>query len=341
MTQHPGPEAGDGTLDTPARYAQAVRDALAGHPDAEELLDDLDDHLAEIAAESDVPLEERLGPPAAYAEELAAAYGGRPASRQKRRLRPVGRLRDLHATLMGKDAYRGFLGLLRELRPGWWVLRGYLLAMILAGFADDRVLPGDALGWLLVLAFVAASVWWGRSARGRLALPVTLLANAGAVVALLIGVAIADRPALDERHLADGSGPVMVETVSGLGGDVYNIKPYAKDGTPLTDVYLYDQNGRPLTTDPEAHGYTVDRSCGEPILNRYPLPLVEETEPDSGVARSPSCATAAPAAPASSPAPAPVPSADSGQAPPRTRSPEPSGRPSGPPSGVPSPEPSG
>ncbi|WP_245899338.1 hypothetical protein [Nonomuraea indica] len=170
MTQHLGPEAGDGPLDTPARYAQAVRTALAGHPDAEELLDDLDDHLAEIAAESEVPLVERLGPPAAYAEELVAAYGGRPASRQKRRLRPLERLRDLHVNLMGKGPYRGFVGFLPELRPGWWVLRGYLLAMILAGFADDLVVPGDALGWLLVVAFAAASVWWGRSARGRLAL---------------------------------------------------------------------------------------------------------------------------------------------------------------------------
>lgn len=314
MTQHLGPEAGDGPLDTPARYAQAVRTALAGHPDAEELLDDLDDHLAEIAAESEVPLVERLGPPAAYAEELVAAYGGRPASRQKRRLRPLERLRDLHVTLMGKGPYRGFVGFLPELRPGWWVLRGYLLAMILAGFADDLVVPGDALGWLLVVAFAAASVWWGRSARGRLALPLTLLADGAAVLALLVWLAIADRPAPDERYMADGSGPVMMETVSGLTGDVYNIKPYAKDGTPLTDVYLYDQNGRPLTTDPEAHGYTVDRSCGEPILNRYPLPLVEETEPESGVTRIPSCPTAGPAARAWPSVPS-VPTTRAGEAP--------------------------
>ncbi|MEV0351882.1 hypothetical protein AB0H88_39465 [Nonomuraea sp. NPDC050680] len=32
---------------------------LAGHPEHEELLEDLDDHLAQIAAESDAPLGER------------------------------------------------------------------------------------------------------------------------------------------------------------------------------------------------------------------------------------------------------------------------------------------
>lgn len=333
MTQHLGPEAGDGPLDTPARYAQAVRAALAGHPDAEELLDDLDDHLAEIAAESDVPLVERLGSPAAYAEELVAAYGGRPASRQKRRPRPLERLRALHVTLMGKGPYRGLVGFLPELRPGWWVLRGYLLAMILAGFADDRVTPDDPLGWLLAIVFVVASVWWGRHARGRLALPLTLLADAAAVMALLLAVTIADRLSLDEPSMADGV-PVMVETVSGLSGDVYNIKPYAKDGTPLTDVYLYDQNGRPLTTDPESHGFTVNRACGEPILNRYPLPLVEETSAEPGGTQAPPCPRADPAATAG-PSPAPVPTTGTGEAP----SPEPS-QPSPATSPEPSPEPS-
>ncbi|MEU8102378.1 hypothetical protein AB0C18_01490 [Nonomuraea muscovyensis] len=324
MTQHLGPEAGDGPMDTPARYAQAVRDALAGHPDAEELLDDLDDHLAEIAAESDVPLEERLGPPAAYADELVAAYGGRPASRQKRRLRPRERLLDLHTTLMGKGPYRGFLGFLRELRPGWWVLRGYLLAMVVLGFADDRLLPDDPLGWLLVAALVAASVWWGRRVRGRVVLPLTLLVNAVAGMALLAGVAIADRlTGLDERYAADG--PVMMETVSGLSGDVYNIKPYAKDGTPLTDVYLYDQNGRPLTTDPEAYGYAVDRSCGEPILNRYPLPLVEnDGAAESGVAEAKPCPTAAPDATVTA-SEAPAPTATASATASATPAPKPSG----------------
>ncbi|NUR87968.1 MAG: hypothetical protein HOY71_28110, partial [Nonomuraea sp.] len=107
---------------TTEEYARAVRQALADHPDREELVEDLDDHLAEIAAESDVPLEDRLGPPIAYAAELAAAYGGRPTTSRRRRL--LGEVR-------ASGWYRRMAAFLPELRPGWWVLRGYVLAMLL------------------------------------------------------------------------------------------------------------------------------------------------------------------------------------------------------------------
>ena len=74
------------------QYAWAVRAALVGldpRP-AAHLLDELEEHLAEVAAESDVPLAERLGPPESYAAELLAAYasGGAPVrSRPARRRR--------------------------------------------------------------------------------------------------------------------------------------------------------------------------------------------------------------------------------------------------------------
>lgn len=78
-----------------AGYAAAVRAALGelGDEERAHLLDDLEGHLAEIAAESDVPLAERLGPPEAYAAELRAAYrageprpAAPPPSRPPRRL---------------------------------------------------------------------------------------------------------------------------------------------------------------------------------------------------------------------------------------------------------------
>src|SRR5437870_6781775 len=61
-----------------ASYASAVRAALAPLPDAEResLLEDLENHLAEVASESDLSLQERLGPPEDYAAELRSAYGG-------------------------------------------------------------------------------------------------------------------------------------------------------------------------------------------------------------------------------------------------------------------------
>src|SRR2546422_11640393 len=58
-------------------YAAAVRAALSDlpHDQSEALLEDLEDHLREIAAEAGAPLTERLGPPEEYAQELRAAYG--------------------------------------------------------------------------------------------------------------------------------------------------------------------------------------------------------------------------------------------------------------------------
>ena len=64
-----------------ATYGAAVRAALAlqtslAESERESLLEDLEDHLAEVAGESDVPLQERLGKPDAYAAELRSAYAG-------------------------------------------------------------------------------------------------------------------------------------------------------------------------------------------------------------------------------------------------------------------------
>ncbi|NRQ34462.1 hypothetical protein HII36_21770, partial [Nonomuraea sp. NN258] len=261
---------------TPGQYAQAVRDALAGHPDREELLEDLDDHLAEIAAESDVPLEERLGPPAAYAEELVAAYGGRPQGRQKGRLRLRERIFGLHAGLLRHAPYRGFTGFLPELRPGWWVLRGYLLAMLLLTiFANAGPVPRNPVELIVVAGGIWASVWFGRRRPGgRVLVPLTAAVNVVAALALLVGWAAVESTSGRDRSLDAAS--VYVESASSLGDEVYNIRPYAKDGTPLSDVYLYDQDGEPLTTDWQHRGYVIDKSCGEPVLNRYPLPLVRD-----------------------------------------------------------------
>ncbi|MFI6325412.1 hypothetical protein ACIBG8_48395 [Nonomuraea sp. NPDC050556] len=268
-------------MTTPEQYAQAVRDALADHPDREELLEDLDDHLAEIAAEPDVPLEERLGPPSAYAEELVAAYGGRPSAGPKPRWRPVEQARSLHAGLLRHAPYRAFTGFLPELRPGWWVLRGYALAMmLLAPLSGAWLVPGGLPDWAVVALFVVVSVWVGRRSYGRRMSAVLVLANVAAAVIVLGGMVEAAGANRHDDPVAYAYPQVNIATVGAVDNEVYNIKPYAKDGTPLTDVYLYDQDGKPITTNPEDYGYKVDRTCGEPVLNRYPLALVEEPQGD-------------------------------------------------------------
>ncbi|MFI7126172.1 hypothetical protein ACIBQ1_10800 [Nonomuraea sp. NPDC050153] len=289
---------------TPGEYAQAVRDVLADHPEREELLEDLDDHLAEIAAESELPLEDRLGPPEVYAEELAAAYGDRPRSRGKRHADPRAWARGAHTRLMGQGPYRSFVGFLPELRPGWWVLRGYLLAMLLLAMTGEGgLVPSNPPGWALVAVSVWVSVWIGRRRSGRLAAGLVGALNLVAALVLFAGLAEAGSRDSDGVRvvMANQQPPTYVAEASS-NDDVYNIKPYAKDGTPLTDVYLYDQDGRPLTTDPENFGYTVDRSCGEPILNRYPLPLIQQDE----VVEPGDVATAKSACPTPMPSPKPA-----------------------------------
>ncbi|WP_157249368.1 hypothetical protein [Nonomuraea typhae] len=258
---------------TPDQYAQAVREALADHPDREELLEDLDDHLAEIAAESDRPLEERLGPPAGYAEEIAAAYGGRPQSSRPRRRRLAVALTWLRA----QAPYRAVADFLPELRPGWWVLRGYVAAMLVSSFLGySRVVPANPVDVLLVIGAILGSVWYGRRAAGQALRWVTGAANALIVVAILSAMTgAAGGSGYADEPMAYAPAPVTMASVGSLGERVYNIKPYAKDGTPLTDVLLYDQDGKPIVTEPERWGYEVDRGCGEPVLNRYPLPLVD------------------------------------------------------------------
>src|SRR5207253_11051308 len=68
-----------------ATYAASVRTALSDLPSdqAEVLLEDLEDHLREIAADAGGPLAERLGPPEQYAQELRAAYGAAQAGSRR------------------------------------------------------------------------------------------------------------------------------------------------------------------------------------------------------------------------------------------------------------------
>ena len=65
-------------------YARDVRAELADVPAERlaELLDDLEEHLVEVAGEGGEPLTVRLGPPAEYAAELRRAAGltGAPGS---------------------------------------------------------------------------------------------------------------------------------------------------------------------------------------------------------------------------------------------------------------------
>ncbi|WP_067135352.1 HAAS signaling domain-containing protein [Microtetraspora malaysiensis] len=315
----------------PEEYARAVRAELDDLPakDRDELLEDLDDHLAEVAAESDVPLEERLGSPAAYAAELRAAYGGRPARPRRSVVGRAGAVPGaVHRRLLGLPPYRQVVAFLPELRPAWWAIRGYALALVvLSAIGRGGVVPGDPVSWVFTLMVIWASVWLGRrtvagAGSGWRRTPL-ILANAGAAWAVLVGVAAAGHTGVYET--ASGSPqPVEVRNVGSFdGGEIYNIVPYAADGTALSDVRLYDQDGRPIILEPEMYGKRIVRSCaGEPpMANSYPLPL-ESAFDENGNPVLAACDSDT-AQPSATPEGSAEPSPESSAGP----SPEPSGKP--------------
>ncbi|MGW0483862.1 hypothetical protein [Nonomuraea sp. NPDC003214] len=270
-------------------YARAVREALARHPEREELLEDLDDHLAEIAAESDASLEDRLGPPGAYAEELRAAYAGRPEAVSGRR-RPREMAAGFVARVRRHRLYGAATGFLRELRPGWWVLRGYALGMAALALnpgpaaEGPGLVPGGAVEILVVAVAVAASVWFGRRRGGWPVLSLAVAVNAAAAVALLAGVLAGAAPVPEQAFSPTPQSVrpdvVLVGSGSPFAAAVTNIRLY-KDGKALVGVDIYDQDGRPLVLSPEEHGLEIDPACGDVIRNRYPLPLVTAEEAEA------------------------------------------------------------
>ena len=254
------------TTEERTRYLEAVREELDDLPEEErtDLLEDLGLHLAEVSAErgaDDPPLTSLLGPPARYAAELRAAAGLPPRNAGARDQKSViARLRGLAAVQFARKCLRHPTALhvrnfIPQLRPAWWVLRGWLVIAIPAlakpNSSDDFPVPTVAgshlVGFAVTVLAITASVAVGQRPwrKGRwlvyagnllcVALAVMLFANAESRLANRQPSAppyAAPRPVLSSQH-----------------GPVTNIFPYSSDGAPLSDILLFDQDGRPLRTD--------------------------------------------------------------------------------------------
>ncbi|GAB3671913.1 hypothetical protein GCM10027589_41190 [Actinocorallia lasiicapitis] len=259
-------------------YAAAVRAALADVPatDRAELLEDLEDHLAEIAADSDTPLETRLGPPESYAAELRAAYTDSPPKHSPRVVRLFDRFENRLADLVEHRMFQSpaIATVLRDARPMWWVARGYLVGY-LAWEAADRgqvLRPHDVVQLFLLVAAVAASVWFG--ARARSATPrrpsltiATVLLTVGALWAAMILA-----PRLDN---GDTFSPMTPREILGPNwrlGELDNLYPYTKDGQPLDDVLIYDQYGKPVKI---VTNWPLRLAPGSGPANSYPHNLCQ------------------------------------------------------------------
>ena len=249
-------------------YLAMVRASLADLPAAErdDLLEDLPGHLAETLAETGGL--EQLGTPQAYAAELRSSAGLPAGPTVQDRPRRVGEAASSFAGAVserasrvaarfGEQPYgRQVLVFLPELRPGWWVLRGYLLVAVPAAFGvlfDLGVPPfvtlfgSDALGLVATVAAVVASVRLGRSTTGA-PLPRRQLVVAGNVA--LVGLCLLAGLGL-RAQIGFNQGVVYAADTSylqGPDGGISNIYAFDAAGRPLTDVQLFDQEGRPIDT---------------------------------------------------------------------------------------------
>jgi hypothetical protein len=178
--------------------------------------------------------------------------------------------------------YRELHALVPELRPGWWVLRAYLVVLVL-GFifrdgANLRPIPNpfSRAGLLQILATLIAIVISVRL--GRRGLPVSRVGR-GAALAVNVAIALLALPVLVNMgtaytytYTADSSDPYFSAASAGYYPGFTNIYPYSRDGKPLKDVLLYDQDGRPLVPAQDGFiSYIPAGADGLPIPNAYPL----------------------------------------------------------------------
>jgi hypothetical protein len=284
------------------RFADGVRAALADLPaeEVDDLTEGLEADLAESLAED---LRRTLPDPVSYAAELRLAAGlpGRASAPEAGRLHGLAAaLRDtgddVVVALRRNPALGSALDLLAELRPAWWIVRAWLATWLVAGFFGmQRGYWFDGLFWVVLLAFLAISVQWGR---GRWGFPglrgLVVVGNVVALVALLPAVAAAD--GWDGSYLSGFEDGVNGATNDGPdltgvylnGAEVTNIFGYDAKGRPLTDVQLFDQDGHPLATSVPGGNGCLDADCtkeglwvpstlrnGAVAWNVFPMRMIE------------------------------------------------------------------
>ncbi|RLP92135.1 hypothetical protein EAD89_09370 [Micromonospora sp. BL4] len=262
-------------------YVARVRAALADLPTTQrdELTEDLADHLTEVAAEAEGTLVERLGEPETYAAELRSAAGAEPGGGRNLDQRVAtavvrvrGRLRALDTRLGPPLGYATASDFLRLLRPGWWVLRGYLAAMLVTVISTGGsfgLLPrfgGELLaGFIMLVGFVLASIWIGRRSAQLTRWPRSAVQVGSAV---LVVFALSSLIQAEDR-MRYGDYGIDPASINGPYDRVRDVFVYDSEGRLVENARLFDQNGDPIRL-----GYPdctdLADEYGKPLLRAYP-----------------------------------------------------------------------
>lgn len=309
-------------------YVDRVRAALADLPPAvrDELTEDLPEHLAEVAAEGEGALVDRLGTPEAYAAELRAAAGAG-EGRRPARFHRLAEARDQAATqirlldrqlgpVLGHETVSDFL---RPLRPAWWLVRGWLAALLISVMVDGGrpgLLPrpndNASAGLLLLIGAVVASLWLGRRSAGFTGWP-RRLHRLGTAALLLFGFAVLVD--VDRNASSDVYSGYEQTSVDRRYDRIEDVFVYDQQGRLIRDAQLFDQNGVPIRL---GWPNCLDASGAVPAP-RNAYPYCPELAP-FGAPASPSIAPPAPAPTGSATPTAPTPTAPSTSASPEPTS---------------------
>ncbi|MFN8078105.1 MAG: hypothetical protein U0Q19_00935 [Kineosporiaceae bacterium] len=212
---------------------------------------DLDDALTDGGAASGI---ERFGSPADYAAELRSAAGlpPRAAAGGRRAAGLVDLLGAQRAIVLARLERQAWWPPVRDfllvLRPAWWLMRAGLFSTVFFGVGYGGLSWGLIMlfGVLLVLSVQAGRRGW---ARRNIWLRVGFVAI-NAVAILLVPGGLRLLP----------TSTTIYDTVpepprNGLwlnGTEVRNVLVYDAQGRPLTDVQLFDENGKPLSVGESA-----------------------------------------------------------------------------------------
>lgn len=296
-------------------YLVEVRRHLGGLDEGErdDLLDDLVAHVHEVSAHDSRRLDEALGEPARFAAELLASAGlaDRPrglrsivarASSRAELARGRGRAAVARVSPTADKVRRhpwaaAVIDFLPELRPAWWLARGWLFVVgfWLIGadswghYALPEILGSTLLGVIAGAGCAVASVHLARSRPNwRWHRVIDVLAVVAAVALLMRGDDLARADTLYSAEPAFTDGGPQVRHADGTA--ISNIHAYDAAGDPIESVRLFDQDGRPIevldTTGPYAMPggrNEVLGTDGLPVRNVYPIDqLVYEWDPASG-----------------------------------------------------------
>jgi hypothetical protein len=273
------------TLDRPdvTSYLEAVRAELADLPveEQDELVADLEAQLLE----SDEPPNRS---PRAFADELREAAGLNPAGPAAE---PTTSFLDSLRRWLASERGVRLRATARELEPVWWAVRGVVAAGLLVFATGWEWTIGLDGALALAIAVACVSIWLGLRARrtgsGR---RVWRLVDLALLVAL-VPTASVSMDVLDSRGYVvayDAAGEQVGLVLD--GAHVQNVYAYDREGEPLFDVRLYDQDGRPVDLFPDSgdpsRRVPVDAQ-GNQLFNAFPLRYYE---PGSTTVAEPSAA---------------------------------------------------